>query len=98
MSKWEVCTIEMRSERKWGLFRKTVDISKYVAVVDKPEGPKVISESRTWKYIHDDSEHSYSQNREQDELSRTEHSKLVGKLLEDGWEPINGDTFRRQVP
>ncbi|GIL14933.1 MAG: hypothetical protein BroJett039_01060 [Chloroflexota bacterium] len=99
MAKWEVCTIDLRSERKrTGLFGKTVDINRYVSVVDSLEGPKIVEESASWEYIvGDDSKKTYSYNTQQYEFGTVERSKLIAKLLAAGWEPVSGNMFRREL-
>jgi len=80
MARWEMLTIDTRIEdKKVGFFgSKRLQIWKYVAVVDTPQGPRVLDESESWEYVlSDDSDASQERNRRQYEIGMRVRSKLI---------------------
>ena len=88
MPRWEVCRIKEISREEKG--RKYGVFTRYVAVLDTIQGEQMLDQSEEAE-------------RTQEALAEP-HSKLVGRLLADGWEPLTTDVvgkviaFRRQVP
>ncbi len=91
MPKWEVWRIEEKVNRKGVVLQRY--LLTYVAVTDTTGGQQVIDQSS--EIQANESEVSYAQRRE-------ERAKLVGRLLANGWEPLETrygqiTAFRRQV-
>ncbi len=92
MPRWEVCRIETRYDDGFLGFGRACH---YLAVLETPRGAYVIDRS-------DDVTRTAG---EENELKRRNvYSKLVGRLLAGGWEPLQADdsgqviVFRRLVP
>lgn len=104
MPKWEVCKIRGRVERWeskrdfWSVTNRQFIIIE--AITDTPQGERVIDQSAVYELdIVDDR----AKLEEQERQGNEERAKLVGRLLADGWEPIQSEsgevtTFRRAIP
>ena len=71
------------------------DLRTWVAIQDTLEGEKVIDQTQNFAWSNEDKWR---------QIWEPEHSKLVARLLANGWEPFSIDSrndfshFRRQVP
>ncbi len=87
VSKWETCRIEVREERRVpvSLFSPAERIFyRTFAIVDSPQGQKVIAWSGVWSQVTDGPEAQLQQERENGIPERT---RLVERLCAQGWEP-----------
>jgi CO dehydrogenase/acetyl-CoA synthase alpha subunit len=110
MPRWEVCKIEIREERRervGGLFSSGERAYyRYVAVADTPQGQKDVDQSDVYQHLYwrDYNKDWDKQNRESYEHGLEERSKLIGRLLANGWEPIQSNergeviSLRRSIP
>jgi hypothetical protein len=99
MPRWEMCRIqndEVRSERIGGfLSSATRHFYRFVAVVITPQGARVIDQTAPYEWIEWDQSHENAEWRartlEGYERGGQEKTKLIGRLLADGWEPIQAE-------
>lgn len=95
MSKWEVCKIEnldirLEKEGRSGGFWVWV---QWIAVAETSEGRRTIDKSSECK-LPDGILRTAAREQENlklDAILANEHARLVGRLLENGWEPIAAD-------
>ncbi len=88
---WETCRIEVREERRIPVaFYSAVDQIYYrmFALVDTPQGQKVIAWSGAWSQISDGPEQQLRQDQEKRDQERT---RLIDRLRAEGWEPVESD-------
>lgn len=97
---WELCRLFLVERYEKPRLQDEMRWEHWVAVIDTPSGPKLIDQSPEYKhphYIAGDEPKYHKLLCEQVEALRVEKSKLIGKLLVEGWEPISDVTFRRLV-
>ncbi|HZQ10645.1 MAG TPA: hypothetical protein VFD70_28975 [Anaerolineae bacterium] len=86
MPKWEVCRIQYRLVKRRGIFSPAK--YKWCAIVDTQNGEEIIDASIEIE-DHDDARNVLLQNEEA--------SKLTGRLLAKGWEPMESSYGRVSV-
>jgi hypothetical protein len=83
MEQWEVCTIKVKE--RWGLFKS---VWKWIAVVEAPEGSRVIAQSGQYSV-----QNAHGADKQEQELK-----KVIGTLVAAGWEQVGPYRFQRPVP
>jgi len=97
MARWELCRIEVVVRDQKG-FMNSRRFTKYIVVADTMQGRTIIDETPEWENPPTD---TFSQ--QHYDAVQQQESLLRGRLLAQGWEPINSEkgrvtVFRRQVP
>lgn len=93
MPKWEVCKIVTKQRYQgFSIFEK--EFRTYLAVVDTTDGQRIIDQTP---------EVPVPAAGEKRPKTEEERAKLVGRLLANGWEPMQAEynevsVFRRQIP
>ncbi len=101
MPTWQQCYIGVReiARDRDGFLRRGYLIQRWVAIMETTYGQEIIDQSPECK-LNDWDPNKRSEERRFNEEQQTfqdERSKLVARLMNNGWEPMEGQWYKRQV-